>query len=88
MSDFRESERIIKDKLYTEEAGENMNGNHEIWYAALKARDPKFDGRIFVGVSSTKYIAVRYVGRARRKRRTVIFIRARRQLNVMVIVLV
>lgn len=31
-----------------------MNGNHEIWYAALKARDPKFDGRIFVGVSSTK----------------------------------
>lgn len=54
MSDFRESGWIIKDKLYTEEAGENMNGNHEIWYAALKARDPKFDGRIFVGVSSTK----------------------------------
>lgn len=30
-----------------------MNGDHTLWYAALKARDPKFDGRIFVGVSST-----------------------------------
>ena len=25
----------------------------EIWYAAFKAKDPRFDGRLFVGVSST-----------------------------------
>ncbi|MDR1359313.1 MAG: DNA-3-methyladenine glycosylase 2 [Coriobacteriales bacterium] len=26
---------------------------HQIWYAALKAKDARFDGRFFVGVSST-----------------------------------
>lgn len=30
-----------------------MNGDSSLWYTALQARDAKFDGRIFVGVSST-----------------------------------
>jgi AraC family transcriptional regulator of adaptative response / DNA-3-methyladenine glycosylase II len=27
--------------------------NYEAFYAAFKAKDPRFDGRFFVGVSST-----------------------------------
>jgi len=30
-----------------------LKGEEQIWYAACKARDTRFDGRFFVGVSST-----------------------------------
>ncbi len=30
-----------------------LNGRNRAWYAALKAKDARFDGRFFVGVSST-----------------------------------
>lgn len=31
-----------------------FQGEERVWYAALKAKDARFDGRFFVGVSSTK----------------------------------
>lgn len=30
-----------------------LSGEDKVWYAAFKAKDPRFDGRFFVGVSST-----------------------------------
>ena len=46
------------------EAGARMHGNYPGLYSAFCAKDPRFDGRFFVGVSSTR-IYCRPVCRAR-----------------------
>jgi len=39
--------------IILKKVGLMLKGEERIWYAALKARDARFDGRFFVGVSST-----------------------------------
>lgn len=37
-----------------------MKGNEKAWYAAFKSKDARFNGRFFVGVASTAFIAAPY----------------------------
>lgn len=63
-----------------------MNNQHQALYAALSARDRKFDGRFFVGVSSTGIYCLR-VAHVRRKAKIVRSTLAPLRLNWQVFVL-
>ncbi len=53
MSENGECSLAEKDTLPEREAWTMHITDSRVWYAAFKAKDPRFDGRFFVGVSST-----------------------------------
>lgn len=47
--------------------------DNRAWYAAFKAKDARFDGRFFVGVSSTDISAAPYARQNCREKKTTRF---------------